>query len=87
MSGCAIRRWGAGPGCGGGSRPSDTQAKKELEAKLAAMRAERQRQDGMWGGPVPAEAFKPDPPIKYTSPQGASPSGPAASGTGPRGSS
>jgi hypothetical protein len=37
-----------------------------MEAKLAAMRAERDRQDGMWLAPAPAEA-KPQPEAKNVS--------------------
>lgn len=50
MSGCALRRWGSGTPC---QRPqADTPAAKEMEAKLAAMRAEREKQDvALWGSP------------------------------------
>ena len=59
MSGCAIRRWGAGSGCGGGNREPNTEASKEMAAKLAAMRAERDRQDTMWLAPAATEPEKP----------------------------
>lgn len=42
MSACALRRWGSGTSC---ERPADTPAAKEMAARLAAMQAERQRQD------------------------------------------
>ena len=45
MSGCALRRWGSGTPC---MKETDTQAKKEMAAALAAMRAERDKQDAMW---------------------------------------
>jgi len=44
MSACALRRWGSGTPC---VRDS-TFAEKEMSQKLAAMRAEREKQDGMW---------------------------------------
>jgi hypothetical protein len=47
MSACAIRRWGSGTQC---EKPADTPTSKEIEAKLAAIRAERDKQDAMlWG--------------------------------------
>jgi hypothetical protein len=48
MSGCALRRWGSGTPC---NRPIDTPGSKEMEAKLAAIRAEREKQDKMWDKP------------------------------------
>jgi hypothetical protein len=42
MSACALRRWGAGTPC---VKEPTTAAGKEMAAKLAAMRAERERQD------------------------------------------
>jgi len=45
MSGCALRRWGSGTPC---MKETDTQAKKEMAAALAAMQAERDKQDAMW---------------------------------------
>lgn len=50
MSGCARRRWGGGT-CAP-ARPSDTAAARELEAKLAAMQAEREKQDAAWLAPT-----------------------------------
>lgn len=49
MSGCALRRWGPGT-CSGAAVPQ-TAVSTELAAKLATMRAERDRQDGMWLAP------------------------------------
>jgi hypothetical protein len=48
MSACARRRWGEGTPC---ARPAaETPAKKEMDAKLAAMLAARERQDArLWG--------------------------------------
>jgi hypothetical protein len=46
MSRCALRRWGSGVTC---TKEPDTAASREMGEKLAAMRAERERQDGMWG--------------------------------------
>jgi len=48
MSGCALRRWGPGTPC---TREPGTPAKKETAAALAAMRAEREKQDAMWQQP------------------------------------
>ena len=53
MSGCALRRWGPGTAC---VKEPDTQAKKEMASALAAMQAERDRQDTMWQMPVAADA-------------------------------
>ena len=47
MSGCAYRRWGPGTTC---ERPSNTAATKEMEAKLAALKAEREKQDARFQG-------------------------------------
>jgi hypothetical protein len=49
MSGCALRRWGSGTPC---SKEPDTAANKEMAAALAAMKAERDKQDTMWQLPV-----------------------------------
>jgi len=49
MSGCALRRWGTGTPC---VREPATAAAKEMSDKLAAMRAEREKQDGMWSAPA-----------------------------------
>ena len=49
MSGCALRRWGSGTPC---TKEPDTAAKKEMAAALAAMKAERDKQDTMWQLPV-----------------------------------
>jgi len=67
MSGCALKRWGPGTPC---TREPDTAAKKELAAKLEAIRAEREKQDTMWQLPAAEEAQKPAPKAKaitYTS--------------------
>jgi hypothetical protein len=59
MSGCALRRWGSGTPC---TKEPDTAAKKEMANALAAMMAERERQDIMWNPPqevvVKEEAVK-----------------------------
>ena len=47
MSACAIKHWGTGTPC---VKESNTAASKELAAKLAQMRAERDKQDTMWHG-------------------------------------
>ena len=57
MSGCALRRWGSGTPC---TREPDTEAKKEMATALAAMKAERERQDTMWTQPTQVAAEKPD---------------------------
>lgn len=44
MSACALRRWGPGTSCVRDSTP----AEKEVSLKLAAMQAEREKQDMMW---------------------------------------
>jgi hypothetical protein len=47
MSGCAIKHWGTGTPC----IKTDSPAAKEMAAKLAQMKAERDKQDGMWTQP------------------------------------
>lgn len=49
MSACALRRWG--PGTCSVKEPV-TAAATELKGKLAAMQAERQRQDALFGSPT-----------------------------------
>ncbi len=58
MSRCALRRWGSGVNC---TKEPDTAASKEMGEKLAAMRAERDRQDTMWGG----TQASPQPPVQW----------------------
>ena len=43
MSACALRRWGPGTSC-----VRESGAEKEVSLKLAAMQAEREKQDTMW---------------------------------------
>jgi hypothetical protein len=45
MSSCAVNRWGRGTTC---ERPVNTEASKELQARMAAMAQERESQDKMW---------------------------------------
>lgn len=47
MSSCACRRWGPGTTC---ERPVDTPGARELEAKMKAMMAEREKQANFWVG-------------------------------------
>ena len=46
MSACAIKQWGRGTPC---VKESNTAATKEMADKLAQMKAEREKQDTMWG--------------------------------------
>jgi hypothetical protein len=46
---CARRRWGPGTTC---EKQPDSPASKELQDRLAQMKAERTNQDGMWNEPV-----------------------------------
>lgn len=68
MSGCALKRWGAGTPC---TREPDTAAKKEMADRLAVMRAEREKQDTMWLQPATEKPQSQQKPlaasIKYTS--------------------
>lgn len=48
MSSCAVKRWGPGTTC---ERPQNTEAVKELNARMAALSAERDKQDQMWNSP------------------------------------
>ena len=50
---CARRRWGQGTTC---ERPSNSPASKELQDRLAQMKAERSSQDGMWADPTPSQS-------------------------------
>lgn len=45
MSRCAVNRWGSGTTC---ERPINTESSKELQIKMAAMKAEREKQDSIW---------------------------------------
>lgn len=45
MSRCGLNRWGPGTTC---ERPINTESSKELQAKIAAMKAEREKQDSIW---------------------------------------
>jgi len=45
MSRCALNRWGPGTTC---ERPINTEASKELQAKIKAMQEERAKQDTIW---------------------------------------
>jgi hypothetical protein len=56
MSACALKRWGTGTPC---VREPATAAAKEVSDKLAAMRAEREKQDSAWGG-TQASPLPPD---------------------------
>lgn len=59
MSGCAIRRWGTGSGY---VKCADSATSKELDARLKAVMAERERQDSYFTGVVPeAAAAQPEP--------------------------
>jgi hypothetical protein len=42
---CSVNRWGKGTTC---ERPSNSEAAKELQARIAAMSQERAKQDMMW---------------------------------------
>ena len=45
---CTQCRWGPGSSC---EKPSNTEAQKEMKAKLEAMQAERAKQDAAWFAP------------------------------------
>ena len=64
MSACAIKHWGTGTPC----VKTDSPAAKEMAAKLAQMKAERDKQDGMWHGE-----------LTYTSPAKKDPAQPSFS--------
>lgn len=55
MSGCARKRWGD-PGCSGSSYKPESIAAKEMEAKLAAMQVEREKQDATLWGATPSHS-------------------------------
>lgn len=50
---CARKRWGQGTTC---ERPSNSPAAKEVQDRLAQMKAERASQDGMWNDPTAAQS-------------------------------
>jgi hypothetical protein len=59
MSSCACRRWGPGTTC---EKPVDTPGARELEAKMNAIMAEREKQANFWGGtaaPLKVPIIKP----------------------------
>ena len=45
MSRCGVNRWGPGTTC---ERPINTEASKEIQQRLAALEAERSKQDKIW---------------------------------------
>ena len=45
---CTQCKWGPGTSC---EKPSNTEAQKEMKAKLEAMQKERARQDAAWFAP------------------------------------
>lgn len=45
MSRCSVNRWGPGTTC---EKPINTEATKELKAKLDALQKERAKQDSVW---------------------------------------
>ena len=45
MSRCGVNRWGPGTTC---ERPINTESAKDLQLKIAAIKAERERQDSIW---------------------------------------
>ena len=47
MSSCACRRWGPGTTC---EKPVDTPSARELDAKMKALMAEREKQGNFWLG-------------------------------------
>ena len=64
MSGCANRRWGVSCNTGGSGKPA---ANPEMDAALAKMRAERERQDALlWGT---AAGPQTEPPVKEAQPK------------------
>ena len=68
MSSCAIRRWGTGSGY---CRPQNTEAVREAEARLEAMRAERAKQDAaLWGAEQQQETVAQPEAKKTTAPIG-----------------
>lgn len=40
-----MNRWGPGTTC---ERPINTESSKDLQSKIAAMKAEREKQDSIW---------------------------------------
>ena len=54
MSRCALNRWGPGTTC---ERPINTEASKELLAKIKAMQEERAKQDTIWTQATYSEAI------------------------------
>jgi hypothetical protein len=42
---CALKRFGPGVAC---TRPTNTEASKEMQTKLSQMMSEREKQDKMW---------------------------------------
>ena len=61
MSRCGVNRWGPGTTC---ERPVNTEAAKEIQHRLAALEAQRAKQDQIWTQPSSSE---PEPTIKNSS--------------------
>jgi len=49
MSRCGVNRWGPGTTC---ERPTNTEASKEIQQRLAALEVERTKQDQIWTQPA-----------------------------------
>lgn len=49
MSRCGVNRWGPGTTC---ERPTNTEAAKEIQQRLALLEAERTKQDQIWTQPL-----------------------------------
>lgn len=49
MSRCGVNRWGPGTTC---ERPTNTEAAKEIQQRLALLEAERTKQDLIWTQPI-----------------------------------
>jgi len=50
MSSCSKKRWGPGTTC---ERPTNTEAAKELQQRVANLQAMRKKQDEIWTVPEP----------------------------------
>ena len=61
MALCGMKKWANCPGTNRDSRPTNTEVSKELQAKMAAMNAERAKQDQMWNVPETSSSNTSDP--------------------------
>lgn len=70
MSSCALRRWGPGTAPSQQNTASaSASSPSSLASSLAAMKAEREKQDTMWTTPIKEEPLQKQSSSKYPTPK------------------